>query len=87
MNTKKKGGKFKEFVVYVDNFYFFLKQGSRLGVFVRKVKEAFAAMNVPLHEWQVGKRIKAVGWEWWSDEMVMVCPLTKSSSSILFLYK
>jgi hypothetical protein len=69
--------RFGNVICYVDNFYFFLPKGSRVCAFVGRLVVAFGEMNMPLHEWQVGRRIKAVGWEWWSDEMVMVCPVEK----------
>lgn len=63
----------RDFFCYVDNFFFFFPDGTDLGREVRRLRSVFEAMRVPLHEWQVGKRVKALGWWWWSDVGVLVC--------------
>lgn len=61
----------------VDNFYFFFDRSTRLERKEREITEVFQKLGVPLHEWQTGHRIKALGWLWWTDKMVMVCPKDK----------
>lgn len=76
---------FRDFECYVDNFYFFLKKGAEVGLFVERLKDEFREMRVPLHEWQVGTRVAALGWEWDTEEMVMICPGDKKAKLGLLL--
>ena len=71
---------FVNFECYVDNFYFFLEKGSDVGMMMGRLKREFGEMGVPLHEWQTGRRMKALGWVWCSEEMVMICPEDKYKS-------
>ena len=68
---------FRGFIVYVDNFFFFYRKGTPVAARARKVRRAMAGMHVPWHEWQVGTRMRGLGWEWNTDDMVMVYPVDK----------
>jgi hypothetical protein len=76
VEVEKVGGR-ESYMLCRYIFVFLLPKGSRVCAFVRRLVVAFGERSMPLHEWQVGRRIKAVGWEWWSDEMVMECPVEK----------
>ena len=70
---------YDEVMAYVDNVYFLLPISVPTG-HSRRLQRFFRRLNVPLHEFQNGTKIKCLGWIFnFSDPSapIMICPMDK----------